>query len=67
LNSSQNGRTPGTTFYVHGGAASALAAIGPRGTPAIPVLTRLLPAEDHDTQCIFTNALHALELQTADQ
>jgi HEAT repeat protein len=65
LNSPQNGRTPGTIFFVHAGAASALAAIGRPATQAIPVLTRLLPAADHDTQCIFTNALNALEMQTA--
>jgi HEAT repeat protein len=67
LESPQNGHAPGTLFFVHAGAASALAAIGRPATPAIPVLTRLLPAADHDTQCIFTNALRALEMQTVDK
>jgi hypothetical protein len=67
LNSPQIGHTPGTTFYVHAGAATALAAIGRPATPAIPVLTRLLPAADHDTQCIFTNAINALQAQSADK
>jgi len=67
LDSPQNGHTPGTVFYIHAGAATALAAIGRPATPAIPVLTRLLPAADHDTQCIFTNAINALEMQTADK
>jgi HEAT repeat protein len=67
LASQQKGRITGTTFFVHAGAASALAAIGRSATPAIPVLTRLLPAADHDTQCVFTNALNALESETANK
>jgi hypothetical protein len=67
LDSPQIGHAPGTTFFVQASAAKALAAIGRPATPAIPVLTRLLPAADHDTQCVFTNALNTLELQAADK
>jgi HEAT repeat protein len=67
LNSSEIGHEPGTTFYVHAGAATALGAIGGPATPAIPVLTRLLPSADHDTQCILTNVIHSLEQQSTDK
>ncbi len=67
LNSPEIGHEPGTTFYVHAGAAAALGAIGGPATAAIPVLTRILPAADHDTQCIFTNVINSLERQSAEK
>jgi HEAT repeat protein len=64
LDASQKNLAPMSAFYAHAGAATALAAIGSRAAPAIPVLTRLLPRADHETQCVFSNALRALEPPT---
>jgi hypothetical protein len=61
LDGPQTNHLPISVFYAHAGAATALAAIGRPAGPAIPVLTRLVPFQDHETQCVFTNAMRVLE------